>query len=51
MTIDDWKPYLPTYRFPSYLRTCLGCLALLIFTSSLILFLVLPLIFNYINTL
>ena len=51
MDFDDWKSYLPSYRFPSFLRTCFACLGVLILGSSLLLFLVLPSIFTYINTL
>ena len=51
MDFDDWKSYLPRYHFPSFLRTCFGCLGALILGSSLLLFLVLPSIFTYINTL
>jgi len=47
----NWKTYLPNYRFPNYLRTCFGCLGLLLIGASVLVFFILPSIFSYINSL
>lgn len=51
MELSDWKSYLPIYRFPPWLRNCFGCLGLLLILSGLLIFLILPSIFTYINSL
>jgi hypothetical protein len=48
---DDWKSYLPHYRFPPFLRTCFGCSAILIILCGLFVLLVLPVLFRTINSL
>jgi hypothetical protein len=48
---NEWKSYLPHYRFPPFLRTCFGCSAILIILCGLFVLLVLPFIFRTINSL
>lgn len=51
MELDNWRPYLPTYHFPSFLRTCFTCLAVSLLGVGILIFIILPAIFNYINSL
>lgn len=51
MLPDEWKSYLPEYHFPPFLRSCFSCLGLLIISSGVLVFFVLPSIFDYISSL
>ncbi|MEO1666709.1 MAG: hypothetical protein AAFU54_18875 [Chloroflexota bacterium] len=51
MFAREWTSYLPEYRFPSYLRNCFGCFAVIIVLSAVVIFLGLPSLFTYINSL
>ena len=51
MNLADWQTYLPVYRFPQWLRSCFGCFGVLLVIAGLLIFLILPSIFVYINSL
>lgn len=51
MNLADWQVYLPVYRFPQWLRSCFGCFGVLLVIAGLLIFLILPSIFVYINSL
>ena len=51
MNLTDWQAYLPVYRFPQWLRSCFGCFGVLLVIAGLLIFLILPSIFVYINSL
>lgn len=48
---NSWKTYLPEYRLPRFLQYCFGCLALFMIVLAIVIFLGLPMIFSYINSL
>lgn len=50
MELDNWKVYLPKYHFPPFLRTCFGCFAILVSGAGILIFLILPAVFTYINS-
>jgi len=50
MEWDNWRSYLPNYRFPNFLKGCFGCLALLLVGASVLIFFILPSVFGYINS-
>ncbi|MDQ7024743.1 MAG: hypothetical protein Q9P01_09250 [Anaerolineae bacterium] len=47
----SWKMYLPEYRLPHFLVYCFGCFGLFIVAIALLIFLVLPGIFTYLDSL
>ena len=51
MSARAWTDYLPRYRLPRALTACFGCLALLMISGGLLIFLGMPALFNFINSL
>jgi len=51
MEWDNWRSYLPNYRFPNFLKGCFSCLALLLIGAGVLVFFILPSVFSYINSL
>lgn len=50
MERDNWRSYLPKYHFPPFLRTCFTCLAIWVSGAGILIFLILPVVFTYINS-
>jgi hypothetical protein len=51
MEWGNWRTYLPSYRFPNFLKGCFGCLGFSLVGASVLIFFILPSIFSYINSL
>lgn len=47
----SWRAYLPEYRLPRFFVYCFGCFGLFIVGLALVIFLVLPGVFSYLNSL